>query len=948
VRARDRDELFSEVCRIAIEAGEFCLAWIGIADRTAGVITPVASAGGLANFFDLTPASTLDMEPGGIGLAGCAIHTMKPKVSSHLLDHPDPAMREEMARRNINSKAVFPLIAGNEAVGVLALYATDAEAFDKEEMQLLGELARDIGFALEHIRKAQKLERITRVNALLSGINGAIVRIRTRQELYAEACRIAVETGGLPFAWLGVVDEAGMQLRPVACAGGDNGYLHLIRDRLSLRDDAPGGNGLVARAVLEGRALIVSDISVGSAVKHKQALVDRGTRSIAALPLIVAGKAVGAFELHAAQVGFFDADEMNLLVELAANIAFALEHIEKEEKVQRLTRVYAVLSGINALIVRVSDRDELFKGACRIAVEEGGFRLAWIGVVDRQAMQIVPVTAAGEEAGFLDGVQDRLSIRDRLPAGDDVVAGYGATATAVRENRAIVVNDVLNDPRVKHRKQHSDRGIRAMVSLPLLIANEAVAVFDLHAAEAEFFDEAEMALLRDLAGNIAFAIDHIDRQERLNNFAYYDQLTGLANRNLFVERTAQFMRDAVSGGHRLALFFIDLDRFRNINDSLGRQAGDELLRQVADWLSSNVGVPNLLARVGPDQFAVVLPHVSKQGSVARLLEKRIQAFVDHTFRLNDAAIRMTIRVGAAMFPNDAIDAPTLLQNAEAAMKRAKQIDDRCVFYTRNMTDVVSGKLSLENQLRQALENEEFVLHYQPKILIDGGKLSGAEALIRWNNPRTGLVLPGEFISILEETGLIHEVGRWALKQASADFLRWRAAGLPAVRIAVNVSPLQLRSHGFVADIRKLTQSDPHAASGLELEITESMIMADVEHNIATLQQIRALGVGIAIDDFGTGFSSLGYLSRLPIDTLKIDRSFVSEMTVTQGGLALVSTIVSLAHSLKLNVVAEGVETEEELRLLRLLRCDEMQGFLLSRPVPAGMFEAGFLSGAVHR
>jgi len=260
-----------------------------------------------------------------------------------------------------------------------------------------------------------------------------------------------------------------------------------------------------------------------------------------------------------------------------------------------------------------------------------------------------------------------------------------------------------------------------------------------------------------------------------------------------------------------------------------------------------------------------------------------------------------------------------------------------------MTEMVAGKLTLENQLRQALDKGEFVLHYQPKVNLASGKLTSAEALIRWNDPRTGLVLPGRFIPILEETGLIHEVGRWALRQAIEDYLRWRSAGLAAVRIAVNVSPLQLRHRGFIAEIRQAIGIDAHAAAGLELELTESLIMEDVKHSIASLQAIRAMGVSIAIDDFGTGFSSLSYLAKLPVDTLKIDRSFVIDMTGAPEGLALVSTIISLTHSLKLKVVAEGVETEEQSRLLRLLNCDEMQGFLFSKPVPGEIFETRYLA-----
>jgi EAL domain-containing protein (putative c-di-GMP-specific phosphodiesterase class I) len=262
-----------------------------------------------------------------------------------------------------------------------------------------------------------------------------------------------------------------------------------------------------------------------------------------------------------------------------------------------------------------------------------------------------------------------------------------------------------------------------------------------------------------------------------------------------------------------------------------------------------------------------------------------------------------------------------------------------------MTEAVASKVTLENQLRLALDRGEFVLYYQPKVDLATGTVTGAEALIRWNDPHTGLVPPAQFIPVLEETGLIHAVGRWALRQAVSDYLRWRAAGLAVVRIAVNVSPLQLRNRNFIEEVRSAIGIDPFAPAGLELEITESLIMEDVKHSIASLQSIRDMGLTVAIDDFGTGFSSLSYLSKFPVDTLKIDRSFVLDMTESPQGLALVSTIINLAHALKLKVVAEGVDSDDQLRLLRVLGCDEMQGYLFSQPVPDTVFEALYLGGA---
>jgi diguanylate cyclase (GGDEF)-like protein/PAS domain S-box-containing protein len=610
---------------------------------------------------------------------------------------------------------------------------------------------------------------------------------------------------------------------------------------------------------------------------------------------------------------------------------------EQERKIARMIRIRAVLSGVNSAIVRIRDQQALFAEACRIIVEQGRFSMVWIGLVEHETAAIKPVAWAGAEHGLLAVLEPRLVLDPSEPR-------HGLAATAVTDRRPVVVNDVNTDVRVASLKDELRvRAIASLAILPLLVSGEAVGVLALHADAPGFFDEQELRLLVELAADIAFAIELIEKEKKLNYLAYYDVLTGLANRSLFFERVGQYIRSAVAGRHRLALFLIDLERFKNINDSLGQAAGDTLLKQVAQWLTVKVGDASVLARVDADHFAAVLPQVRLEGDVARLIESMMAAFLLQPFRLNDAVFRISAKVGVALFPDDGIDADSLFKNAEAALKKAKANGERFLFYTQRMTAMVAGKLTLENQLRHALDKGEFVLHYQPKVSLVSGKLNGVEALIRWNDPRTGLISPARFIPVLEETGLINEVGRWSLRKAVEDHLRWREAGLAAVRIAVNVSPLQLRNRGFIGEIRQAIGIDADGAEGLELEITESLIMEDVRNSIGRLQAIRAMGVRIAIDDFGTGFSSLSYLSRLPVDTLKIDRSFVVELTAGPEGLALVSTIIHLAHSLKMNVIAEGVETEEQSRLLRLLDCNEMQGFLFSKAVPSDVLEAKFLA-----
>ena len=607
-------------------------------------------------------------------------------------------------------------------------------------------------------------------------------------------------------------------------------------------------------------------------------------------------------------------------------------------RIKRLNRMYAVLSQTNALTARARSREELLEETCRIAVEAGAFKMAWIGVIDPKTRDGKVVARFGGEEGYVETAG--------LTAHEGTIDSERPASRALRQVQPVISNDIATDPSmVLVREELLRRGHKSAGYFTLTVAGRTEAVIALFAGERGAFDDEETRLLLELASDISVGLAHIEKQEQLEYLAYYDALTGLANRRLFLERVGQFMRSAVNAHHELAVLLIDLERFKNINDGLGRPAGDALLKLVAAWLTQNLGDVSLLARVGADQFAVVLPDVMQESDVTQMLGKTMDALLQHPFRLNDAVFRIAAKVGVALFPDHGNTADTLFRNAEAALKKAKARGDRYLFYTQSMTEAVAERLTLESQLRQALDNGEFVLHYQPIMTLTTGRLTSAEALIRWNDPRTGLVAPGRFIPVLEETGLIYDVGRWALRQAIADYLHWRRAGLAALRVAVNVSPLQVRHRGFIAEIEQAIAIDPHAAAGLELELTENLIMEDVKNSIASLRAIRGMGVQIAIDDFGTGFSSLSYLSKLPVDTLKIDRSFVIDMTVTPEGLALVSTIINLAHSMKLNVVAEGVETGEQARLLRLLNCDEMQGYLLGKPVARETFETMYLTAA---
>jgi PAS domain S-box-containing protein/diguanylate cyclase (GGDEF)-like protein len=601
-----------------------------------------------------------------------------------------------------------------------------------------------------------------------------------------------------------------------------------------------------------------------------------------------------------------------------------------EDRIMRLNRIYSVLSGVNATIVRVREENELFGEACRIAAEHGGFIFAWIGRFDADSQQVTPVAEAGRDDGYL--AQINLTSRANTDGNCPLIA------QALTEAKPVICNDIASDERMAAlRSEALSRGYLSVVVLPLILEGKPVGVFVLYAAETGVFDEEEMRLLNEIAGDISFAIDNLKKEAKLNYLAYYDVITGLPNRALFYDRLDQHLQDEQSG-ETIAVLAIDLERFRVINETFGRHAGDALLKLVAERLiSTGVGADHL-ARISADCFAMVLSNLREGADVVRFLENQVATALSKPFKLEGQELRISVRAGIAIFPGDGKDADTLFHNAEAALKKTKLSGDKYLFYTPALNARVAEKLTLENKLRRALEQEQLVLHYQPKVDLKSNQIVGLEALMRWNDPETGLVPPMKFIPILEETGMIIEAGAWALAQAMMDYRAWQAKGLASPRVAVNVSQVQLQRNDFVSTIERVVSGSGGAPSGLEIEITESLVMQDIEANIKKLHAIREMGVEVAIDDFGTGYSSLSYIAKLPINSLKIDRAFIINMTSKADDLSIVSAIISLAHSLNLRVIAEGVETNEQAKLLRLLKCNEIQGFLFSPGVPLAQIE----------
>ena len=601
------------------------------------------------------------------------------------------------------------------------------------------------------------------------------------------------------------------------------------------------------------------------------------------------------------------------------------ERMRAAERIRRLNRVYAVLSGINTAIVRIRDRDELYREACRVAHEVGGFPAVWIGLLERESKIMKPVA-------WIGGEDAERRLRDvRLSVAGEEQAERSLLGRMVKTARAAVSNDVPNDPDARYKEDLAALGIRSAAFLPLVVAGEVAGAMALYSSQAGFFDDQEIRLLSELAGDISFALEHLEKSERADFLAFYDELTGLANRRLLAERLGQAIHAAGHAQGKLALALLDLERMRTVNESLGRQAGDALLREVAARLA-RCAEPAELGRVSANHFAVLVQHVKGRSEIARRLDAVWRGCFGEPFRIENSELRAGARMGVAVYPADGSDAETLLGNAEAALRKAKRGGERRVFYESGLTERAGEELTLETKLRRALENDEFVLHYQPKVSLDNGAIEGIEALIRWQSPELGLVPPGKFIRLMEETGLILEVGAWALRRAAADHRALLQQQLRAPRVAVNVSAIQLRQRDFVRSVEQAI-IEGVAPTGIDLEITESLVMEDVEENIRKLNEVRALGVQIAVDDFGTGYSSLGYLAKLPVQALKIDRSFIIAMLKDPAAMTLVQTIIALAHSLGLKVVAEGVDEDEQAKYLRLLRCDQMQGYLFSRPVP---------------
>jgi diguanylate cyclase (GGDEF)-like protein/PAS domain S-box-containing protein len=519
----------------------------------------------------------------------------------------------------------------------------------------------------------------------------------------------------------------------------------------------------------------------------------------------------------------------------------------------------------------------------------------------------------------------------------DETEGPGALAATSGAN--VFVTDTAREPRwPQWRLLARAHQIRAYWVVPVRVGNTVLGNVTLCTNEPRTPDKRDITLLETVGQMAALAMEQSQLSDQIAYHAYYDALTGLPNRARCLDRLQQAIHQARQQQHLVAVCFIDLDRFKQINDTLGHPVGDSILRQAAARLQSQVADHDTLARMGDDTFALILPRLHTVHDAMRCAQGVLQALAE-PFIFDERELFMTASIGISFYPQDGTDAVTLLKHADHAVHRAKTNNtNTLVCFAPEMTTFAMERLDLEQQLRRALEQRELVLYYQPQIDLQRGEIVGVEALLRWQHPQRGMIAPGEFIPLAEESGLIIPIGAWIIDEVCRQAVAWDQAGLPPLRVAVNVSARQLVQNDFVEHVAAALERSGLDPARLDLEITESMMMQDQQAHRHQIEQAHALGVQVSIDDFGTGYSSLAYLQQFPVDCLKIDKSFVhtldAEPTSATDPTALVQTIVTLARNFRLRVIAEGVETTAQRDFLQQIGCDEGQGFLFERPVPA--------------
>lgn len=730
-------------------------------------------------------------------------------------------------------------------------------------------------------------ERLKNLYAALSQCNQAIIRSKNEEELFPTVCRDAVTFGGMQMAWIGMNDESTQELKVISFYGEGTDYLttlHISTDPASSNSKGPTG-----RAFHEDRAIWCQDFlhDPMSAPWHGQAK-QFGWGSSAALPLNCNGKPVGVFTLYSEETEAFDTAAQKLLEEMAMDISFALDSFERDSARQKAEE--ALQKNQKHLMAIIENEPECVK-----LVDSHGALL-----------EMNPAGLAMLEAETLEEVQQ-----------------YSLTDYILPEWRAAFI--------ALHKKVMN--GENALLEFEAKGLKGTKRWLETHATP-----------LRDNDGNVTMLLgitrDTTERkrnEERIRYLANFDNLTGLPNRTQLAIRMKELLNLAKRSKQQIAVIFLDLDRFKDINDTLGHSIGDTLLIESASRLTSLLREEDTVARVGGDEFIILIPDTSVEGA-AHVAQKILHSF-KNPFHIENHELSVSTSIGIALYPNDGIDFETLYKNADTAMYRAKH-DGRNTFcfFTEEMQQYSARNLELGNALRHALERGQLQLHYQPQFSTKNGTIVGAEALLRWTHPEFGSVSPAEFIPIAEEHGTILSIGEWVLRNAIEQTKKWMDEGNSPIIMAVNLSAAQFRSPNFPLLVTTILDEVGLPPEYLELELTESTAMHDPQKAVTIMDDLHKRGIRISIDDFGTGYSSLSHLKKFNIYKLKIDQSFVRDINIDPEDKAIVSAIINMAKSLGLLTIAEGVETIGQLEYLRDQGCDEIQGYYFSKPLPAEAFE----------
>jgi diguanylate cyclase (GGDEF)-like protein/PAS domain S-box-containing protein len=754
------------------------------------------------------------------------------------------------------------------------------------------------GTAHDVTRQKQAEARAARLKdmyAAMTAANNAIIHGTGTNELFETICRIVVEHGHFVFARVAMIDYATGWLNTVARAGEDKGLAS--RFVVSIDAGRPEGEGPSAHAIRAGTNYVCNDIATDHRNRRwRPLLAELGIRAQGTFLLRRQGRIVGSLHLYAAQIGYFDDELVKLLEDLAANLSFALDNFQREE---------ARLAAEAAL----RESEKRFRDFADAAGE-------YVWEADPQGR----FTYVSSRVQSVWGYSDQELI-GRMPS------------EFMPRGEAERVDEWL--------QQHvePDGGFRDLEHCILTKQGETrwLLVNSVGTRDQQ----------GGLIGHRGTGRDITDRKSaeaRISYLATRDPLTELPNRVLFNDRLEQGIVAARRSGQSLALMFIDLDRFKNINDSLGHQVGDLLLKEVAARMQGCIRKGDTLSRLGGDEFVVTLEGLQQAEDAIQVASKIIKALA-RPFEIGGHTLNTSCSIGISIFPDDADDDRALMKNADTAMYHAKEKGrNNYQFFSPEMNVRAVERHNLETALRLALEREEFSLHFQPQVDIRTSKVVGVEALLRWHHPERGLLSPTTFIAVAEESGLIEPIGQWVLRSACQRAKAWQDAGYPPLKMAVNISARQLnRPREFARGLSRILSSTGLDPRYLELEMTESLLLQNADENIAVLRKLGQDGVRIAVDDFGTGYSSLAYLRQLPIDTLKIDRSFVRDLESDPEDAVIIHAVVAMAHSLDLLVTAEGVETRAQLEALARIGCDEYQGYLFSRPLPAPELAARFLA-----